>query len=483
MRITLVTPSPIALDPHQSISVPLGIAYLGAVLEREGHDVTLIDGVVCGKPEPLDKGRWRLGASVQALSSLVEFSRPDLIGISCPFTTRYGEFNRLSEAIRSKLPNVPILAGGIHPTLFPIQILERGDCDLIVLGEGESTLLELVRRFAVSGKIEPEGLDGVAWREAGRVQINRKSKYIEELDTLPDPARHLLPMQKYLERSGGRWSSRWKTCLSVITSRSCPGRCSFCSIHAVFGPTWRARSPERVIDEVESLNRAYRPSLIAFEDDRLTWDRDRLLKICRGLRAMPRPVHWFTPNGVHVADLDEELLRAMKDSGCVSLNLAIESGDPEILHRVIGKKANPSEAREVAETCRKIGIQTNAYFVLGMPGETDQSLERTLELCLSLPLDGIGLFIATPFPGTRMFDECVSAGLIEPDKLLDFYSDAADAELLHKPMYETSTMSKERLLWWRDRIKREFMRGLYRRKPELILRAAARKVVRGIFSR
>jgi len=477
LRITLVTPPFYSDNPNEALAMPLGIAYLGAVLERDGFEVTLIDGATLGSSSQIADGKYFVGASSTEIAALVVASKPDLIGVSCPFTTRYRLFYECVKAIKEQLPNVPFVAGGIHPTLFYQRVLENDHCDAVILGEGEQTLLELARRFKDSGGIEPEGLDGLAWLQDREVKAVPRKSYIDDLDTLPQPARHLLPMDVYLSRSGGRWSSKRTSTLPILTSRSCPGRCSFCSVHAITGPKWRAHSAERVVGEIATITNEYNPSLIAFEDDRLTWDRERLLSICQMKIDRNIRTEWYTPNGVHVADLDEELLRMMKKSGCRSLNLAIESGDATILHKVIGKKATSEQALEVSQACKRVGIRTNGYFVIGMPGDSDATIQRSLDLCLKMRLDGLGVFIATPFPGTRMFDQCVKLGYIDPERFTEEFLESGDPNLLHQPLFETETMSRERLLWWEQEFNRQFLKGLYRRRPVVRLRAVVKKTV------
>ena len=457
--------------------MPLGIAYLGAVLERDGFEVTLIDGATFGLTSRIADSKYIVGANPLEIAASVAATKPDLIGISCPFTTRYRLFRECVTAIRERLPNVPLIAGGIHPTLFYQRVLMNDHCDVVILGEGEGTLLELSKRFVDGMGIEPEGLDGVAWQHNGEVNAIPRKCYIEDLDSLPQPARHLLPMDVYLSRSGGRWTSRRTSALPVLTSRSCPGRCSFCSVHAVTGPKWRAHSAERVVDEIATIMDRYNPSLIAFEDDRLTWDRQRLLSICQMIIDRDIRTRWYTPNGVHVADLDEELLKMMKKSGCRSLNLAVESGDQTILREVIGKKATSEQALEVSHACKRVGIRTNGYFLIGMPGDSDETIQRSLDLCLKMRLDGLGVFIATPFPGTRMFEQCVKSGYITPERFTEEFLESGDPDLLHRPLFETESMSRERLLWWEQEFNRQFIRGLFRRRPTVGVRAHARKIV------
>lgn len=265
-----------------------------------------------------------------------------------------------------------------------------------------------------------------------------------------------------------------------MTSRSCPSRCSFCSIHAIMGPKWRPHSPERVITELQQTVETWHPTLIAFVDDRLTWDRKRMVDICRGMIESDISLPWYTPNGVHVEDLDQDLLKLMKRAGCRSLNLAIESGDPHILRRVIGKKGTPEQASMVAQVCRELKIHTNAYFVIGMPGETDETIRRSLDLALSLPLDGLGVFIATPFPGTRMYRQCVSKGYVDETSFTKEYLEAGDPDLLHRPLFDTETMTREKLLLWEKEFKRQFFRKYYRENPLQGLKSIARRIVRSI---
>ncbi|MDP8206665.1 MAG: radical SAM protein [Candidatus Electryonea clarkiae] len=480
MRICLATPPLISDNPHEPLSIPLGIAYLGAILEEDGHEVALIDGAINGSVRHISASQYFIGSKPGELARQIMDFKPDLIGLSCPFTTRYKLFSECIASIRELSGNIPILVGGIHPTLFPQRVLEKDSPDVVFLGEAEIALREIVRRFDQQGVPDPEGLDGVAWQKNGNINISSKQSFVEDLDSLPEPARHLFPVETYLKRSGGRWAARRKSILSILSSRSCPGRCSFCSIHAAMGLKWRAHSSERVLNELENIVNRWNPSLIGFEDDRLTWDRDRLVAICEGIVSRGISTQWYTPNGVHINDLDEELLGLMKKSGCNSLNLAIESGDPTILNKVIGKKATNRQALEIAAACRETGIRTNGYFVIGMPGETDESIQRSLDLCLEMKLDGLGLFIATPFPGTRMYRQCVKSGYIDPANFTEEFLEAGDPDMLHKPLFATETMSKERLLWWEKEFNRQFMKQLYRRRPSVRVKFFIKRVLQVI---
>lgn len=474
MRITLATPPFLSQNPHEPLSPPLGIASLGASLESAGHEVSLIDAAIEGHPVPVGNGIFRMGLAPNELARRILQSLPDLVGLSCPFSTRYHFFHETLGILRDLLPEIPVIVGGIHPTLLPGRILERDQPDLIILGEGEATFTEWVERFEQGSAVDLSGLDGVAWMQDGKPVIYPRTSWIAELDHLPPPALHLLPVERYLARSGGRWASRFQSVIPVQTSRSCPGRCSFCSVHSVMGPIWRAHSAEYVLDELAKIDDTWHPDLIAFEDDRITWDRDRMAALCEGMIDHRFGFRWYTPNGVHVTDLDEELLRLMKQSGCQSLNLAIESGDEHLLHSIIGKKGSERKTREVAQVCLDLGIRLNAYFVIGMPGETEVSLEKSIRLAETLPLDGLGVFIATPFPGTRLFRECVGNGWLDEESYMSLLEDGSDSTLLNTPLFETDTMPEDRLLAGKQEFEKRFMRSLYRRRPMTRVKHAVR---------
>jgi phosphonoacetaldehyde methylase len=482
VKICLATPPFTSNIPHEPLNLPMGIAYLASVLEKNGFEVAAFDGSAAGPVTKISDNRFHVGATPEDLARQIIETEPDIIGLSCPFTSRYRLFKETFIALKKLRPDIPIVTGGVHPNLFPERVLRELDVEAIVLGEGESTTLKLMQRFKESGKIDPEGLDGIAWLNGDEFKTNPKTEFEFNLDKIPPPARHLFPMKKYLGRSGGRWAGPHERILSIVTSRSCPSRCTFCCVHASMGKKWRFHSAEYVLNEIEDLVNTYNPTLVGFEDDRFTWDRKRLVAICEGIIDRGIKFKWYTPNGVHVNDLDEELLILMKKSGCKSLNLAIESGDPYILKHVIKKTTKLDKAREISFLCKKIGIKNNGYFIVGVPGDSDKTIQTSLDYCLSLPFDGIGVFIATPFPGTRMFDTCVENGYIEPESYVKEFLEADDPDMLHMPLFETPTMSRERLLEWEKEFNDQFMKGLYKRQPIVRLKAVARKFLNKVKS-
>jgi radical SAM superfamily enzyme YgiQ (UPF0313 family) len=237
----------------------------------------------------------------------------------------------------------------------------------------------------------------------------------------------------------------------MVASRGCPYHCNFCCIHEIMGPKYRVRSADHVLSEIETLVTKYGVNEISFEDDNLTHDRGRFIQICQGIVHRKLEIRWNTPNGVHVGSLDEEALLWAKESGCDSLNLAIESGDETIRNRVIKKGLKREKIYEVANACHKVGIKPNAYFVIGMPGETDSSIDNTKTYIRDLNFNNLSIFVATPIPGTRLYDECVAEGYIKSD-LYDNEFVSYQAAIFTQPTIETPGFNRHRVILWRYRL-------------------------------
>ncbi len=233
-----------------------------------------------------------------------------------------------------------------------------------------------------------------------------------------------------------------------------------------------------MLDEVDELVNRYRADVIAFEDDNLTANRQRAIRIFEGLAARHPRLAWMTPNGISIRTLDRELLTIMKKTGCRSVNLAFESGDPYILQEVMKKDLDPEEGRQVRAWCREVGIAVNGYFILGMPGETVESMRRTRDYALSLDLDGIGIFIATPFPGTELYESCKANGWLIPEYAQGDALFQADPDVLHLPLIQTPLLSTSELSAFYADFQKRFLENYYRRRPFVRLRSAAGRWLR-----
>jgi len=465
VNVLLLNPPLRSSNPAESLPFPLGLGYLASVLRQAGHEAWILDGCL-GPVRKLEAGLYHVGMTAAEMAAEAVRLGPDLVGISVPFTSRMAAALELGREVRRALPGVPLVAGGMHATVEPGELLAAG-FDAVLLGEAEISL-----PLFLEGRLN----DGIARARDGRVVEIPQAAHPPDLDALPFPARDRLvrgSFEDYLKRGGGRWIRRGVRVASLITSRGCPYRCTFCSAYRVTGRKYRRRSAANVLDEIADLTAHHRVEVLAFEDDNLTADRARAAEIFEGIaRRFPR-LQWMTPNGVSLKHLDPELLALMKRSGCRSVNLAFESGDPEML-RVMRKDLDLEQARRVRQWCREAGIAANGYFIIGMPGETPESLRRSMDYAVSLDLDGLGVFIATPFPGTELYDLCREKGyLVSAGQRFE-----ADPEVLHRPLIETPWLKAADLPAWQAEFERRFRHSYYRRRPAVRLRRLAASTLR-----
>ncbi|MFA5276313.1 MAG: cobalamin-dependent protein, partial [Candidatus Omnitrophota bacterium] len=251
---------------------PLGLGYLGAVLEDKGIAVKIVDCLIEGWDERVEisKNLLRIGLSFEAIENIIRSYGPDIVGVNNLFTKQRDNAHEIYKIAKSIDKDIITIAGGAHPTVMPELVLADPEVDYVVLGEGERTIIDLVN--FIEGESGISALDGIGYREDGKIRILPKKKFIEDLDTLPLPARHLLSMEKYFGLKSSHGSRGRKKFSPVITSRGCPAGCTFCSASSVWGKRFRARSAESVIKELKILKAEYGIEEIMFEDDNLTLD-------------------------------------------------------------------------------------------------------------------------------------------------------------------------------------------------------------------
>jgi magnesium-protoporphyrin IX monomethyl ester (oxidative) cyclase len=450
VKILLLNPSfPAPVDAGLGISFPLGLAYLGTSAKRAGYDIAALDAAAERPARAIGNGLLRFGLDGDELRKKIAAISPDVVGISCFFSSRFPAVLEAAKIVKDIDREIITVTGGIHPSLMPEEVCSHPEIDFVVIGEGERTFVELLE--AITESRELDKIDGLAYKTDGDIQLNRRKAYIEDLDSLGFPAWELFDMEKYLNIGEGRWDLGLGRYAPVVTSRSCPFRCTFCSIHQVMGPKYRAHSPEYVIDMIETLVRSYNVDEVSFEDDNLTYDKDRFISICKGIIDRGIEIKWNTPNGVHVGSLDEESIEWAKRSGCDSLNLTVESGDDFIRNKVIRKGLSTDSIYRVARACRETGIKTNAYFVIGMPGETEESINKSKKMLSDLRFNNVSIFVATPMPGTRLYDECIARGYIDKDSYeADFIN--YEAAIFTQPSIETPEFDREKIRLWQHRL-------------------------------
>jgi anaerobic magnesium-protoporphyrin IX monomethyl ester cyclase len=406
MRVLLINPPypRFPADPKNA-SPPLGLAYIAAVLEPQRHTVKITDCVVEGFATETEVGnRTVYGLSIRQLLQIIKEYRPDIIGISCMFSTLDSIVKDLSRRIKGEFPEITIVLGGTHATVLAEQLVREPSIDYVVRGEGEHAFPRLVEHLEQKRPVET--VNNLTWLDNGEIH-STPQEFIEDIDKLPLPARHLLNMEGYIRIGHLQGLTKKGTrATTLITSRGCPAKCVFCSIHAVWGNKFRAHSPEYVLNEMQQLRDKYGIEHLVFEDDNMTLDRARAEAIFRGMVDRGFDFSWTAPNGVALWTLDAGLLTLMRESGCYWLSLGVESGDPKTLREIIHKPLQIDKINYIVKVCKRLKIHTTAFFVIGLPGETPQSMRRSMQYAENLDVDSLCISIATPYPGTPLYRIC-----------------------------------------------------------------------------
>jgi len=367
---------------------PLGIMGIAAFLEARGIDTEIID--CYGTP-----------LTGKELADEILRRGPDGVGFSCT-TSSFLEGYRIAELLKEMRPDLPIVFGGAHACSVGSSLLDSFSAiDYLVLGEGEQTMFEL----AASGFRNPKAVPGVAFRNNGVATLSGQRELIANLDDLPFPAyrrlhdfprRYNLPLFSYPTAPN----------TSIISSRGCPYNCSYCD-RSVFSRGFRFNSPDYITDHMSMLNRDFGIRHVFFYDDLFTFDRKRVAEFCELKERKRIPV---TYNCIaRLEHVDNELLRLLKRSGCWQVNFGIESGDPEVLkkHR---KFYDLDEVQRKLGMVRKAGMRVKGLFMIGLPGETEETIRRTIDYALQLPLDEVNVTKFTPFPGAPIYRDIREQG-------------------------------------------------------------------------
>jgi anaerobic magnesium-protoporphyrin IX monomethyl ester cyclase len=412
MKITLVNPPyPPSAHSHPPF-IPLGIAYLGAVAEKAGHEVNVID---C-QAEKLNYDTYR---------NRISEVKPDIVGVTAT-TLLYNSAKQLLTISKEVHPNCTTIIGGSHASFWDTNALnECPQLDIVVRREGETTFIELLQH--IENKQNLAGVLGSTFRtQDGTPARNPDRPFIQNLDSLPFPAYHLLPLEAF-RRMG-------KTIFPLTTSRGCVQWCDFCSTVRMFGRGYRTRSPKNVADEMEMLQKKYGESQFTFYDDAFTVNRENVMHMCQELKTRKLKVQWDCETRVDY--VDQELLQTMKDSGCLAVWFGVESGSDKILCQM-NKKTKKDQIRTAFKMTQKTGMMTIASAIIGFPGETEETAWETINFIKELNPDDIGFYVATPYPGTPMYEQVIKNGWL---RITDFnkYDTAT-------PTFETPTLSMDRI--------------------------------------
>ncbi|MBI4619759.1 MAG: radical SAM protein [Desulfobacterales bacterium] len=386
MKVVLISAP--YLDVYGSINVgrnhtfSLGVGYIASYLMRAGYEVSILD------PEPL-------GMTDGDIRTYLRMKKPDLVGVSSA-TPNFKGAQKMGLFAKEET-NALIIVGGVHASALPEEVLQRSpQFDLVVIGEGEETMLELCNTMK-EGASGLEDIKGLMLRKDGAFYRTPPRPLIQELDNIPFPARDLINLDIYrpqVHLYRGRKSA------TMITSRGCPAKCTFCATEVTMGTRFRSHSPEYVVSEIEHLVNDHGVQDIIIVDDTFTINSSRVKKICRLMLEKNLDVGWFC--FARVNNVSHELFSLMKEAGCFSVFFGVESGDEQVLKN-IKKGATLEQSRNAMRIANQLGLKTMAGFMIGNPGDNHHTITKTIDFALELnPI--IGSFnIMTPFPGTEEY--------------------------------------------------------------------------------
>ncbi|HET6454755.1 MAG TPA: radical SAM protein [Armatimonadota bacterium] len=360
----------------------LGLGYLAAYLEQHGVDCRILDA-------------HALQMRMSDVQAYIREYRPDITGITFTTENRFIGFDTI-RAAKAELPDTMTVAGGPHVSPTARDTLSNiPELDVVVRGEGEQTLLELAQSS------DPALIPGISYRRDGRVVENPPGDFIHDLDSLPFPARHLMPMERYQFAADVPGVGKLKA-LNIMASRGCPFNCSFCASPGMWGRRYRARSPENVLAEVDELVSRYGAKALWVFDDTFTIGRARTTAICQGLAERLPGLKWFCE--IRVDTVDRELLALMRKAGCYCVAFGVESGSQRVIDESVGKRIKLEQVEQVVNWCNELGLEFNPFMILSHPGETEDDARETMRLIRRWKDSGghVSMAIMHIYPGTRI---------------------------------------------------------------------------------
>lgn len=466
LKVLLINPPQTICDGSigRSTYFPIGLMYLAAAV-RDICQIEIFDCLL-STFETKNGSAITHGASPEEIKAVISKKKPDIVGISVPFTAQYRNAELVAKICREVNPKILTVFGGPDPSVRFQSILENDYCDYCAIGEGEETFLEFIKNK--SSSLSVKKVKGLAYKENGAIHYEPRP-FNSNLDSLPFPAFDLVDMNRYLQDENlyKNRSKVYRNSISIITSRGCPYNCVFCSIRLHMGQKYRAHSPEYVMKLLRLLITKYGITNFHFEDDNLSFDKERFETILDSIIKENLQIKWDTPNGVRIDSLNYNILQKMKQSGCVQITLAIESGNQRVLDQVIKKKTKLEYILEIVKHSKELKIPANAFYVIGFPGETITEMKDTTNLALRLYRDydlHPHLMVATPLYGTELYEICIRDNLLKGNPTFEELSIAT--QTTGNPLISTADFSEKDIRQVID----EFTNGLMKYEARKLLK-------------
>lgn len=439
MKILLLEPSATEKKNITSFMYPpMGLISLAAYLQQEGHKVYLRDNNVEDNP-------------IETILKIIKFESPRIVGIGA-MTVNVNRAFSLAKTIKSFSKEVIVILGGVHPTVEPNQTIENPYVDFIVRGEGEATMAELVK--AIENKeTNFEKIPGIGFKKNNQVILTQPRELIKDISLLPIPAYTLLNIKKYR----APYTSR--TPFMIMTrSRGCPFQCTFCGVSKMFGQKYRVQNPERSIKEVDYMVNQLRVKEIGFKDSEFTLNPENVQEFCDLLIKRKYNLTWNCNGRVNHASYP--LLNKMKQAGCTSITYGVESGDQGILDNM-KKQITIEQIKEAIKISKQVGLKVINNFMIGNPGDTEETIKKTIDFAKELNSDYAYFGFTTPFPGTELreqaiknnwlldkrtdvvkYEDCIMNATSIPTPKLKTYLDKAYLSFYFRPSYIIKRLTK-----------------------------------------
>jgi anaerobic magnesium-protoporphyrin IX monomethyl ester cyclase len=397
----------------ETTNVPLGLAWISAVLKREGF-------TTCGYDMQVE------GMDLYRLAYEIEIKRPKVVGLQFHGQVSFNYSMEALTHIKKNFPNIPVVVGGQQATFRPRPILEEGGADFLVTGEGEFIMPELVKYLlGVPGAAGPDSIPSLMFKDNGRIYTNERAPRIENLDSIPLPDRDAFNWKKY---------PQWV----IMTSRGCPYTCGFCSSASFWGHQVKFRSAENVVAEMQQLVDKYDVHSFLILDDTFTLNKPRLKKICNEISARKLPISWGC--GTRMDQVDEETFKLLRSANCVEISFGLETNNQKTLDR-INKNITVEQQRRGILLAKQAGFQTRVSTMLGLPGETETEINNTLNFLLETQPNEIQVYPILPFDGTDFNARMDEHGItILNHNFSDWVKDS------FAPIAETKWLTRERLV-------------------------------------
>lgn len=391
------------------IPQPLGLCYLGSIFRNNDYEVEIYDPMIENHKEFEENGQDIDMLKNRIIEGINEKDF-DFIGISCPYIYTYKWAHFIAEIVKNKSKEIPVFIGNGYASLLKEKVLQDKNIDYLIIGEGEESTLKLVELLEKNNFEEIKKIDGIGYRRDGEIIINEKISFIKNPDELPLPAWDLIDYEKYMSFEG-------KRTLIMQATRGCPYSCTFCNSFESWGRNFRKRSPNSIMKEVDYLIKYFNVEDILFIDDNLTVDKNLVLYISKEMKK--RGITWRVVN-ISSFIVDKEMLLAMKESGCNSISIAVESASPKIL-KEIRKPVNLERTKEIIKWCRELNLPIRIFYITGMPYETKEDILTTLKYSEEARGDWNQYSLLIPYPGTDIYTTCIEKGYIS-DQTLDLES-------------------------------------------------------------